>query len=211
MARLIASLLDKAGGISNGDILAELNDCTLRELCQYWAELLNRRQSVRAVFGHANSSFIDLESPGNQEYSTLVRLTDLVKVAISRKQHEIPVATAGASAEAQANKHDKTTEETPAQPSIPVKPRYRRGPRPDYATAGRVASIVEQFAGTTNWRSKLDEICWELDEKRIARPKPWKRKGYTDWIACLSAERQLAVKAIEHHLKLAKQYRETIS
>jgi hypothetical protein len=201
--------------MSNEDILATLSACTLRELCQYRAELLRRRQSARAIFGHANSPFTDSASPGNQEYTALVRLTDLVKVAIARKPFETPTGSRGSkdgSAKGQASGHDKTADEKLTEQSgTPVKAAPKRGPKPDYRTACKVADIIEQVAAGANWHSELDDICWELDGKRVGQPKPWKRKGYADWTACLSGERQLVVKAIEHHLKLAKQYRETIS
>jgi hypothetical protein len=87
---LIAALLEKAGGMSDADILARLGGCTPRELARHETELLLRRQSIRAGCGHVNSSFIDSTSPGSREYETLVRLTGLVQVAISRKTFEKP-------------------------------------------------------------------------------------------------------------------------
>ena len=92
---MIVALLEKAGGMSDEDILARLSKYDLVELRHYRAELLQRRQSLRGVFGHINSPFIDTGSPSSREYSTLVRLTDLVNVATSRKQFETPPAVLG--------------------------------------------------------------------------------------------------------------------
>jgi hypothetical protein len=85
-----------------------------------------------------------------------------------------------------------------------------RGPKPDYATASRVAEIVAQFAPDGEWRSKLDEICDALDQSNIRCPKTWRRRDgkYTCWSDCL--ERHLIIKAIDARLKLAKAHRRKI-
>jgi hypothetical protein len=86
-----------------------------------------------------------------------------------------------------------------------------RGPRPDYETALRVAEIVARVAGEGKWRRKLDDICVELDEQAVPRPKPWKKKrGYSSWFDSLS-EPQLAEKAITHHLEMAARRKTTVS
>lgn len=95
-----------------------------------------------------------------------------------------------------------------AEPGTPPSP--KRGPKPDYETAGRVAEIVARVAGEDQWRSKLDDICLELDESTIPRPKTWKARGHGDWFDALS-ERHLVEKAIAHHLELAARHRETFS
>lgn len=88
--------------------------------------------------------------------------------------------------------------------------RTRRGPKPDYETALKVAEIVAAVAGEGMWRSELEEICLELDEKNILRPKTWKMQGYKSWFDCLG-ERRLVQKAISHHLELAKRYPKTLA
>jgi hypothetical protein len=95
-----------------------------------------------------------------------------------------------------------------AEPGIPPSP--RRGPKPDYETALRVAEIVARVAGKEKWRTKLEDICFELDESTIPRPKTWKARGHRDWFEALS-ERHLVEKAIAHHLELSTQYRNTFS
>ena len=93
----------------------------------------------------------------------------------------------------------------------PPKTQRRRGPSADYETAERVAATVTGIAPNTAWRPKLDEICMELDEQKVPRPKTWKRRGYSDWFGCLNGDRELVVKAIDHHLKLSKLASETFS
>jgi hypothetical protein len=95
-----------------------------------------------------------------------------------------------------------------AEPGIPPSP--RRGPKPDYETALRVAEIVVRVAGEDKWRPKLEDICFELDENAIPRPKTWKMRGHDDWVDGLS-ERHLVEKAIAHHLELAARHRKTFS
>jgi hypothetical protein len=76
------------------------------------------------------------------------------------------------------------------------------GPRPDYETALRVAEIVTRVAGEGKWRRQLEDICVELDEQAVPRPKTWKARGHRSWFDSLS-ERHLAEKAITHHLEMA--------
>ena len=90
---------------------------------------------------------------------------------------------------------DGNPSETPYRP--------KRGPVPDYGTATRVAEIVDRIAGGEPWRQRLDDICDELDEKKVRCPKTWKAKGYRNWSTC--GERHLVVEAIRDRLKLAKE------
>jgi hypothetical protein len=73
-----------------------------------------------------------------------------------------------------------------------------------------VAETVKRVAGEDKWRPQLDEICLELDEKAIPRPKTWKMRGYRHWFDALT-ERDIVEKAIAHHLKLASKHRKTFS
>jgi len=88
--QLIADLLETASGMSDEDILLRLKGCTPRELTQYKSELLRRREDLRIGSGHRYSSFIDTQGRTHLEYEVLVRLTDLVAMAISRKRFEKP-------------------------------------------------------------------------------------------------------------------------
>jgi hypothetical protein len=90
-----------------------------------------------------------------------------------------------------------------AAPGTPQKPKH--GPEPDYETAQRVAEIVMRVAGSGRWRSKLDDICAELDDQAVPSPKTWKQRGHGDWCDCLVSERELVKKAIMHRLELARQ------
>jgi hypothetical protein len=95
-------------------------------------------------------------------------------------------------------------------PEAGIPSRGKRGPKPSYENALRVAEVVARVAGNSKWFSRLDEICLELDEQAIPRPKTWKKRGHVDWFDALS-ERPLVVKAIAHHLKLAAIHRRTFS
>jgi hypothetical protein len=85
----------------------------------------------------------------------------------------------------------------------------KRGPGTDFKTAAQVAEVVTRIAGKDPWRSKIDDICDELDEKEVPYPKTWKARGYRSWSTC--TERHLVIEAIRHHLDNAKkQATETI-
>ena len=84
-------------------------------------------------------------------------------------------------------------------PSAPRK----RGPKTDYETAFCVAEVVRRIAADAPWQSKLDDICTELDEQKVKRPKTWKPNGCRSWYECLIAARHLVVEAIRHHLRNA--------
>jgi hypothetical protein len=92
----------------------------------------------------------------------------------------------------------------------PDNPRKKRGPERDHKTALRVAGIVKGIAPDGKWRSKLDEICDALVEQEIPMPKPWKPKhGFRNWceagLDTNARGRHMAIEAIKHHLKLAKE------
>jgi len=92
----------------------------------------------------------------------------------------------------------------------PDGPRKKRGPKPDYEIASRVAEIVKGIAPDGKWRPKLDEICEALDEQKLPMPKTWKPKhGYLSWceagIDATARGRHMALEAIKHHLELAKE------
>jgi len=108
---------------------------------------------------------------------------------------------------------------TALQEVASVEPRSgrKRGPTPDYATASRVAKIVADAAPNGEWRTRLDDICMALDDENIHCPKTWKvRHEFGNWYAAIATgntrARDMAVKAIKHHLDLAKENpAETIS
>jgi hypothetical protein len=86
-----------------------------------------------------------------------------------------------------------------------------RGPKRDYVTAVRVAKVVAHIAPGGDWRASLDDILMALDDAKIPTPKTWgPKQGYRDWYAAVAADqagrgRHLAIEAIKHHLKLAKE------
>jgi hypothetical protein len=92
-----------------------------------------------------------------------------------------------------------------------VTERRKRGPTRDFETALKVDGVITRLAPDGNWRARLEDICEGLDEAQVRRPKPWKRKGHSTWFDCVISERPLVIKAIEHHLKLAQQSKETFS
>jgi hypothetical protein len=79
----------------------------------------------------------------------------------------------------------------------------KRGPRPDYETALRVAEIVAKVAPDRNWRSKLDDLCEALDDEGVPSPKTWRNQDRhcRGWMQY--PERESAVKVIEYRLKTA--------
>jgi hypothetical protein len=105
---------------------------------------------------------------------------------------------------------EKASIDNPPTQRKEVAASVKRGPKPDYENALRVAEVVARVAGESNWHHKLDDICMELDEKLIPRPKTWKKRGHRDWLDGLR-ERHLVTKAIAHHLKLAAAERKTFS
>ncbi len=78
------------------------------------------------------------------------------------------------------------------------------GPQPNLKLALRVLGIVERIAGVGPWKDRLDEICDALDEAHIPTPKTWKKREIETWADAAALERELAKKAIEHHLELAR-------
>jgi hypothetical protein len=86
----------------------------------------------------------------------------------------------------------------------------KRGPTRDYETAARVAEVVARVAPGVPWRSKLDEILMALDDAEIPTPGTWlERHEYRNWYAAAADDtsrgRHLAIEAIKHHLKRAKE------
>jgi hypothetical protein len=85
------------------------------------------------------------------------------------------------------------------------KERARPGPKKRLETAQKVQDIVLRIAGPEPWSSKLGEICEVLDDEKIERPKTWLRRDppIRSWIDAATTDRDLAKKAIDHHLKNA--------
>jgi hypothetical protein len=116
--------------------------------------------------------------------------------------------------EAQAQGKDLATGENrqPAEPppATELATRSRkRGPKPDYETAARVAEIVARSAPDGDWRLKLDEVLMALDDENILPPKTWQlRYDFRNWYAAAAdgtaRGRHLVIEAIKHHLENAK-------
>jgi hypothetical protein len=113
------------------------------------------------------------------------------------------------------NDGTRTVAESGADPALTnratVRSRGKRGPERDFKTAWRVDEIVAELAPNGNWRAQLEEICDGLDDAKVRRPKPWAARGYRTWYDCLTVERSLVVKAIEHHRERAREQKETFS
>ena len=110
----------------------------------------------------------------------------------------------------------RALEAASAQSQPPITPNSQRvarrhGPKPDYETAARVAEVIARLAPDGDWRLKLDDVLMALDDvKMIPTPKTWAQKhGYRDWYAAAADAtargRHLAIEAIKHHLKRAKE------
>lgn len=86
----------------------------------------------------------------------------------------------------------------------PALSKQRPGPTPDVATAKQVAEIVRKVGEGQPWKDKLEDICEALDAEKIPCPKTWKKRETRSWTGAAATERQLAIKAIAHHLKNAR-------
>jgi hypothetical protein len=85
VAELNADFIETAIGLSDEDVLKALRELTRAELLIQHHSLLQRRTQLRKLAGHPTSPFVDMANPVTREYESLVRLTDLVKVALSRE------------------------------------------------------------------------------------------------------------------------------
>jgi hypothetical protein len=86
-----------------------------------------------------------------------------------------------------------------------AKVRGKPGPKKDIALARQCADIVRHMAGAEHWKTKLDDICDELDAAKFPIPKTWRRREtpIRSWTGAAATEPGLAKKAISHHLKNA--------
>lgn len=86
----------------------------------------------------------------------------------------------------------------------------KRGPKPDYENALRVAEVVARVTPDGDWRSKLDDVCEALHEEGIPFPKVWRSRDRTcrSWMDL--PERDLAFKAIEYRLEIVKQRKKVL-
>jgi len=82
----------------------------------------------------------------------------------------------------------------------------KRGPKPDRATAQRVVKIIESVASADEWKTKLADVCQALDSNEIPHPSPWPRRDLEmrSWSDAAALEPQLAIKAIEYRIEIAK-------
>ncbi len=99
---------------------------------------------------------------------------------------------------------EPTKTDTPRPATLPESKDRKRGPKPDYETAARVAEIVAKVAPDGDWRRKLDDVVEALDEASIPCPKKWRTRDRTcqGWVDY--DEKPHAIKAIEYRLDLAK-------
>jgi hypothetical protein len=80
----------------------------------------------------------------------------------------------------------------------------KRGPKPDFDTAARIAEIVRSVAPKGDWQSKLDDVCEALDEEKIPPPATWPQDEppCRNWSGQI--DRQKGIKAIKYRLQTAK-------
>jgi hypothetical protein len=193
--------------------LAEIRTVVVDEVAQLWKGREDWFQRVcRASLDGALKPIIDQWTLGARN----IEILDLEgqQLRLNNAEADRQIARLDAIAEgipepvlAQPASADEIPEPVPEPPTT----QRRRGPAPNYETAVRVAATLARIAPDTPWKRKLDEICIALDEEQVPRPKPWKSKGYRDWFSCLSGDRGLVVKAIEHHMKLSRRAGETFS
>jgi len=82
----------------------------------------------------------------------------------------------------------------------------KRGPKPARSIAQRVVKIIESVASAKDWKTKLEDVCAALDSNEIPHPSPWPRRGLElkSWSDAAALEPQLAIKAIEYRIEIAK-------
>ena len=83
----------------------------------------------------------------------------------------------------------------------------KRGPKPDYDIAIRLAAVVARVAQDGDWRPKLDEICEALDDENVPSPKKWVGEDPSCRRWSTQADHQKAIKVIDYRLKQAKRQR----
>jgi hypothetical protein len=83
----------------------------------------------------------------------------------------------------------------------------KRGPKPNHDAAACAAEIVARIAPEGNWKDKLQEICKALDLAEIPYPKTWPTREVplNSWEDGATLDPELAKKAIDHWLDVAKQ------
>jgi hypothetical protein len=69
-----------------------------------------------------------------------------------------------------------------------------------------VVKIIESVASSEDWKTKLAEVCEALDSNEIPYPSPWPRRDLKmrSWSDAAAVEPQLAIKAIEYRIEIAK-------
>lgn len=87
--------------------------------------------------------------------------------------------------------------------SVPASKR-KPGPKTDREAARRLRNIVQRIAASGSLNKKLKEVCEALDEDKIPCPRPWKDKDIPTWADAEASDRDLAIKAIKHRLKIAR-------
>lgn len=127
-----------------------------------------------------------------------------------REKQQAQAADAKAAEIAQAAPGNALVAEEASAPRTTVTTRGR-GPKRDFKTAAEVDEVITRLAPDGNWRAQLEAICEGLDEAGVRRPKPWKIKGHGTWYDCMIAERDLVIKAIEHHRERAREHKKTFS
>jgi hypothetical protein len=155
--------------LSDADILLTFQKCVLGDLIRHQTELLGRRRAVRAEFGYSNSQFINVASPGHREYETLVRLSDLVKVAIARKRSDVPGTVTGAIG---------ATSKTELGNTVPAKTgsSIKAGPIADRRSA--VQAYIDEVGRIKGQRITRTDIWKRVGDKTRAEFERWEHGWY---------------------------------
>jgi hypothetical protein len=149
------------------------------------------------ILGHLNSSFIDAASPGKREYETLVRLTDLLKIAIGRKHFEPPTNALTPAPKSPRVPHE-LPEETPSSASLSQLPKRRAGKKPNTELNNRIAEVLREFG--PDWPNKTETVCQTLDDKDVGLPRSKKARtnGWTKWLHAFDDDPEWVRKALQY-------------
>jgi hypothetical protein len=125
---------------------------------------------------------------------------------VIRHRRSRPLASQLASGANERASGDRTRRKANAAPQAGEQRRVRPGPKRVLASAGQVSVIVIKVAGSQLWKSKLEDICEALDDEKIPLPTTWPHREtpLTSWSDAWVCEPDLAKKAINYRLKIAR-------
>ena len=99
---------------------------------------------------------------------------------------------------AQSSKSHTAPSSVPKKPESVARKGAKRGPKPNHEITSQISEIVARVASGSDWRSRIDDVCEALDEKRIPFPKRWRERECRCWADY--PERSIVIKAIQYRL-----------